>query len=486
MLTITAIAYDRHQAIIHSLQHTTHCSSTYILKGITWTWIQALTCSLPPLFGWGDIKFKQFSFICTIDWTSSITFTIFDFITCFLAPLVIIFVSYFKIIRIAWRNMHRVADLNTQNSYLKDAVSVNSRSPVEYDIVDPIHRLSLFPSAYATTTSNVSNSSLHTSLYNIQGISSVPKEGHLTPRHFESDGDTVSHASGISFGNNNKWEAHTTGRLTGLVIVFLICWLPYYVVALYEASDYYVSGYIITVVTWMTFLCSSGNPLWYAMGSRRFRRAVKDLFRKKVPRELPTRRRKHQGAAQRIGSLYRSSSDRLSKSLRSKSLKQSTASKYQTNSGSSNLPWIVGPNGEVGAEVATDSAYAVPQYKDIFLCESARKELEYYFLKSSQVVLQPHLLHPLVNQSSVELALPSSTPVSNKLHSYLKPVTNRKYSSDSDLHDMWSSPTPNADDIVCSSTSHRTSLTDTDSGIGSHLGVTKDQGAIYRKREHCF
>ncbi len=280
VLTVAAVAFDRHQAIINCLKYSTMFSTSYVIKGLIWIWIQSVGFSLPPVFGWSEFSYQRHSFMCTVNWNLDLTYTVLVLACCFILPVSLMSYCYIRIIQIARRHMRRIADINTQLHRGEPGGGggggggapshVDPRGALALAMVDPIQRLSLFPQL-AREISQHGPSGVHRS----------------RGEHAEDEDDNISNTSTTNYlGPNLKREARATLRLLGLILFLAVSWLPYFLVVTKDAIGKRIGkvrspGASVTVTTWMFLLASAINPVIYALGSRKFRNAVRRLWRKR-------------------------------------------------------------------------------------------------------------------------------------------------------------------------------------------------------------
>ncbi len=153
---------------------------------------------------------------------------------------------------------------------------IDPRSALAMAMVDPIQKLSLFPNLNPEIS-----------------MSKPPTpSGHGAPgtkenQRMEGDGDNISSASATNYlGPNLKREARATIRLLGLILLLCVTWMPYFMIITRDALimklwDKTSPGTGVTVTTWMFLISSAANPIVYAFGSRKFRHAVKRLWRRR-------------------------------------------------------------------------------------------------------------------------------------------------------------------------------------------------------------
>ena len=289
-------------------------STSYIIKGLIWIWIQSIGFSLPPVFGWSDYTYQRHSFMCTIDWVSDLPYTVLVFFFCLIMPICVMSYCYIRIIQIARRHMRRIADINTQ-IYRSEMIShIDPRSALAMAMVDPIQKLSLFPQLAPEISVGK-----HTPTGQVHGGVNGSRENH-----FEGDGDNISSTSATNYmGPNLKREARATLRLIGLILMLAITWLPYFLTVSKDAISYRLDkmmspGSSVTVTTWMFLMSSAANPVVYALGSKKFRNAVRRLWRKRkiIRQKTLQTQTKVQDAGQNVVSFH----NKAKRLMRSKSV----------------------------------------------------------------------------------------------------------------------------------------------------------------------
>ncbi|CAD5119374.1 unnamed protein product [Dimorphilus gyrociliatus] len=164
---------------------------------------------------------------CDVVWKKSKSYSIFYFASCYMLPLSMMIYCYIRIIVIARNHARRIGDVNTR---ILVTAPTNNESKV--------------------------------------------------------DGENLSSISGVSHSYQNiKGKSTTTVRLVGLLVAFLLLWTP----SFYSKLDESLSESEISRITkiigcfakMITLLSASVNPLIYALGSRKFRRTLRQKFRKK-------------------------------------------------------------------------------------------------------------------------------------------------------------------------------------------------------------
>ncbi|XP_051783543.1 octopamine receptor-like [Erpetoichthys calabaricus] len=83
--------------------------------------------------------------------------------------------------------------------------------------------------------------------------------------------------------NNLQLENKATRTMSIIISVFVMCWLPYFVLNVWiaakgEDSESPIITYIFKVITWLGYCNSTINPMLYAFLNRDFQRALKKLL----------------------------------------------------------------------------------------------------------------------------------------------------------------------------------------------------------------
>ena len=121
-LTLCSMAYDRYHYIVNPLTYLINMTSFKANVIIFFTWFVAIVSGLMPLFGWGEYSLNRDVFTCTVQWTSSSSFSVYYFALSFVLPLFVQAYCYGGIIRVAkkqakfGRRLSRVAVVPVQVS----------------------------------------------------------------------------------------------------------------------------------------------------------------------------------------------------------------------------------------------------------------------------------------------------------------------------------------------------------------------------------
>ncbi|CAL8263177.1 unnamed protein product [Lota lota] len=101
--TIIVVSVDRYLAIIHPLSYPTRMTPHLGTNLIVSTWVLSLVQSTPPLYGWGAIDFDHRHNVCSVIWSSSLSYSLAVCIFSFWLPVLIMLGCYWMVFRAARR-----------------------------------------------------------------------------------------------------------------------------------------------------------------------------------------------------------------------------------------------------------------------------------------------------------------------------------------------------------------------------------------------
>ncbi|XP_023219982.1 5-hydroxytryptamine receptor 2A-like [Centruroides sculpturatus] len=247
ILHLLAIAVDRFWAVTN-VDYARQRNAKHIYIMILLVWIVSFVVSLAPIFGWKDPDFAkrlEEEKRCLV--SQDVAYQIFATFSSFYVPLVVILILYWRIWKEARKRIrHRPgakAVLVVQKS------SGNITPPSTADL---------------PSTSSTSNgvAAAQTGVGRLLLIAKRDKKSTRIKESMES--------------KRERKAAKTLAIITG---VFVVCWLPFFVVALVmPICSCELSQYIFSFFLWLGYANSMLNPLIYTIFSPDFRNAFKRIL----------------------------------------------------------------------------------------------------------------------------------------------------------------------------------------------------------------
>jgi len=234
---IVAIAIHRFYIVVKPLALKINLQRANSIVGLLWFW--ALTCTVPPLFGWNCYVYSASKAGCTLWWNSggpAMIYSIFYVTVTFFVPLITISLVYQAIYKKA-----------KQQRMLESYVFNDVNGHVGHDQSE--HQCSCIPSCTST------NHSL--SYYSTSSRSTLRQ---------------VSRHSTVI-------QQRTFHSVSAILISFVVCQSPYYIyniwISLYRPAS--IEPITDFIITWLYLCMTAVNPLTYGYSNRQIRRAVKRL-----------------------------------------------------------------------------------------------------------------------------------------------------------------------------------------------------------------
>ncbi|XP_013785454.1 5-hydroxytryptamine receptor 2A-like [Limulus polyphemus] len=246
ILHLLAIAMDRYWAITQ-VNYAQQRSRRRIGVLILSAWCVALVVSVAPVFGWKDAEFKRRIEVekrCLL--SQDLAYQIFATCSSFYLPLVVILILYWKIFQVARKRIRH---------------KPGSKAII---VLKNTH----------STTETCPNSPQKSSI-NTNGITST-SPGGITRLVALAKRDHKQRRESIQSRRERK-AAKTLVIITG---VFVICWLPFFVMALLMpiCSSCELSDMLFSFFLWLGYINSMLNPIIYTIFSPDFQNAFKRIL----------------------------------------------------------------------------------------------------------------------------------------------------------------------------------------------------------------
>ncbi|XP_045517386.1 dopamine receptor 2-like [Pieris brassicae] len=282
ILNLCVISLDRYWAITDPITYPMRMSGRKAAFLIAAVWVCSGAISFPAIAWWRAVRLEEVpDYKCPF--TENLEYIIFSSTISFYLPLFVMVFTYYRI--------YRAATIQTRS--LKIGTKQVMRPSGELELTLRIHRGGTMRQrsevCHGVCTPEEPDHEPLTALQN-NGLSrsstrltNVTHNKHL-PKNFSLSRKLAKFAK-------EKKAAKTLGIVMG---VFIVCWLPFFVVNLLSgicSSCIAHEEIVNVVVSWLGWVNSSMNPVIYACWSRDFRRAFLRILCVCCPRKL---RRKYQ------------------------------------------------------------------------------------------------------------------------------------------------------------------------------------------------
>ncbi|XP_030060702.1 alpha-1A adrenergic receptor-like [Microcaecilia unicolor] len=247
IMSLCAISVDRYLGVSYPLRYPLIMTKKRGLGTLAGLWVLSLVISIGPLLGWKEPD-PEDDKVCKI--TEEPGYALFSALGSFYLPLLIILVMYFQVYLAARK----------ETKSLQAGMKTERFSSNKEEVTLRIHRkLSI----------------LHS-----------PSRKSITRSKSKSMKNSISLRI-LKFSKEKK-AAKTLGIVVG---VFVLCWLPFFVVLPLGSffPEYKPPENLFKIIFWLGYLNSCINPLIYPCFSQEFKRAFKRILKG----QFTTEKRKH-------------------------------------------------------------------------------------------------------------------------------------------------------------------------------------------------
>lgn len=261
ILTLVLVAVDRYLAICRPLKYCAIVTHKKCVIMLVYIWFQAIICAILPLVGWGrGYKFVEEECICRPEFGKPSVdngYTVFLFIACFVGPFSIISFTYISILCAARKQFRRVHHVHLTVAANKDVRQSTSQLNAYEGADNGNDTMVIAQTPENTFIADEITSATNTSrVRRFFGPKAVPKR--------------------------RRQKARGVKMLWIIVLVFLICWSPYFVFIFYSSiNPRNFSKSVKGPTMLLTFLNSALNPFLYGFLNGTFRSRLREFIAQK-------------------------------------------------------------------------------------------------------------------------------------------------------------------------------------------------------------
>ncbi|XP_074850372.1 5-hydroxytryptamine receptor 1A [Carettochelys insculpta] len=295
ILHLCAIALDRYWAITDPIDYVNKRTPRRAAALISLTWLIGFLISIPPMLGWRTPEDRSDPDACTI--SKDHGYTIYSTFGAFYIPLLLMLVLYGRIFRAArFRIRKTVKKAEKKQTKIADTCLAGSpASPQKKSNGEPgkSWKRTVEPKPSACVNGAVRHGEAGAALEVIE-----VQRYHNSKSHLPLPSDPCSTPLAAAPGQNERSaeakrkmalarERKTVKTLGIIMGTFILCWLPFFIVALvlpFCESGCYMPDWLGAVINWLGYSNSLLNPVIYAYFNKEFQSAFKKILKCKFCR----------------------------------------------------------------------------------------------------------------------------------------------------------------------------------------------------------
>lgn len=270
ILNLCVISIDRYWAIKDPFIYPSRMTRKLAIVLITCVWLASSLISFPAIIWWRIVR-KDYIPKDKCPFTISLEYIVFSSAISFYLPLFVMVFTYYKIYR----------EASIQNQSLKAGTKQVMIASGAQELTLRMHRGGRFRKTLEKNHIVCKVMVPPKNMYHINQQSNAENNDDSPESlfyksdfkdNFLTSGKNFSLSRKIAKFSKEKKAAKTLGIVMG---VFIICWLPFFVVNLWTgfcARCIWKEDIISAAVSWLGWLNSGMNPVIYACWSRDFRR----------------------------------------------------------------------------------------------------------------------------------------------------------------------------------------------------------------------
>lgn len=264
ILNLCMISLDRYWAITDPFTYPMKMSRKRAVILIAIVWICSSTISFPAIAWWRVVRTEKVP-EDKCPFTENLSYIIFSSVISFYLPLFIMVFTYYKIYRAAIEQTKSLKlgskQIMMSSGELELTLRIHRGGDSSNNVKNILRAALTIPEGLDEldeSSSSSHNNELSKALFN-KIHKNQPQKNFSVSRKF------------AKFAKEKK-AAKTLGIVMG---VFIVCWLPFFVVNLWSGictKCIWQEKFVLAAVTWLGWINSGMNPVIYACWSRDFRR----------------------------------------------------------------------------------------------------------------------------------------------------------------------------------------------------------------------
>ncbi|KAJ8380794.1 hypothetical protein SKAU_G00015720 [Synaphobranchus kaupii] len=289
ILHLCAIALDRYWAITDPIDYVNKRTPRRAAVLISLTWLIGFSISIPPMLGWRKAEDRANPDACTISQDPG--YTIYSTFGAFYIPLILMLVLYGRIFKAARFRIRKTVRKTEKKKVSDKCLTV---SPAFFHKktngeANKNWKRSVEPKPSSCVNGAVKHGEDGESLEIIEVHRNSRSHLHLpnTPQSapcFENRSEKNTEAKRKMALARERKTVKTLGIIMG---TFILCWLPFFIVALvlpFCGESCYMPESLGAVINWLGYSNSLLNPIIYAYFNKDFQSAFKKIIKCKFYR----------------------------------------------------------------------------------------------------------------------------------------------------------------------------------------------------------
>ncbi|MEE6458374.1 hypothetical protein FKM82_000268 [Ascaphus truei] len=294
ILHLCAIALDRYWAITDPIDYVNKRTPRRAAILISLTWIVGFSISIPPMLGWRTPEDRSDPDACKISIDPG--YTIYSTFGAFYIPLILMLVLYGKIFKAARFRIRKTVKKAEKKKVADTCLSVSPAIMQRKSNGEPNKnwKRSVEPKPSTCVNGAVRHGEDGAALEIIEVHHYINSKNHLAlPNHssgtptapcFEKKNDKNTDAKRKVALARERKTVKTLGIIMG---TFILCWLPFFIVALVFplCEQCNMPHLLFDVINWLGYSNSLLNPIIYAYFNKDFQSAFKKIIKCKYCRQ---------------------------------------------------------------------------------------------------------------------------------------------------------------------------------------------------------